>query len=61
MYSNDYKQLAIKLYHKFSSLRKVADLLDIHYSTISKWLSYIQKPRKSSYEKMYCNIYRRVS
>ncbi len=46
MYSNDYKQLAIKLYYKFSSLRKVANLLDIHYSTISKWLSYIQKPRK---------------
>ncbi len=26
MYSNNYKQLAITLYHKFSSLRKVADL-----------------------------------
>ena len=46
MYSEDFKNLAINLYNKFSSLRKVAQLLNIHYSTISVWINKIIKPRK---------------
>ena len=37
MYSNNLKQITLKLYTSFNSLRKVATLLNINYSTISKW------------------------
>jgi transposase/transcriptional regulator with XRE-family HTH domain len=52
MYSEDFKLLAKRLYSKLLSLRKVANLLNIHYSTISKWLSYIKSPRKIIIKKL---------
>lgn len=52
MYSNDFKILALRLYDKFLSLRKVADLLNIHYSTISKWLIHIKSSRKPIKKKL---------
>jgi transposase/predicted transcriptional regulator len=52
MYSEDFKLLAKRLYSKLLSLRKVADLLNIHYSTVSKWLSCKKLPRKHIVKKL---------
>jgi transcriptional regulator with XRE-family HTH domain len=52
MYSEDFKLLAKRLYSKLLSLRKVASILNIHYSTISKWLLYIKSPRKIIIKKL---------
>jgi transposase len=37
MYSDFVVQMAIRLYNKHMSLRKVAEIIGIHYSTISRW------------------------
>ena len=39
MYSRDFKNLAIRLYNKLHSLRKVANILNINYSTVSRWVN----------------------
>lgn len=55
MYSKDLKKVALNLYEQFKSLRKVANLLNINYSTISKWKNEIIKPRKSIDKILYNN------
>ena len=46
MYSNDIKILALKLYNKLCSLRKVASILEISPSTISRWKNFKKQDRK---------------
>jgi len=52
MYSEDIRNLAIKLYHKILNLRKVASLIDVNYSTISRWNNYVPIPRKKIVKKL---------
>ena len=46
MYSSDFKSLAIKLYHKIKSLRKVSIMIETSHSSISRWINYNYKTRK---------------
>lgn len=39
MYSQDFKNIAIKIYKKLKNYRKVADLLNISTSTIHNWIN----------------------
>jgi transposase len=56
MYSNDTRIIALTLYDKLLSLRKVSELLGIHYSTISRWVisrtTYKSEERKSIHNKL---------
>jgi transposase len=45
MHSEQIKNVAIKLYKKFNSYRKVANLLDISKSVIHYWINYKYIPR----------------
>lgn len=53
MYSYDLKQVAFRLYMIHNSLRKVSNILNVHYSTISKWFNKIERPRKVSDKILY--------
>ena len=54
MYSTDFKNACIRLYHQLNSLRKVAQLIGSSPSSISRWFKQqslplkIKKIRKSS-------------
>jgi len=52
MYSSDFKSLAIKLYHKIKSLRKVSIMIETSHSSISRWINYNYKTRKIAYKKL---------
>jgi transposase len=43
MYSLDVRRQAIKLYSKLQSLRKTSTMLDIHFSSISRWLNNLER------------------
>ena len=43
MYPINWRTLAIRVYQKLGSLRKAAIVLNVHYSTLSRWVS---KPKK---------------
>ena len=43
MYSLDVRKQAIKLYLKLQSLRKTSLLLDIHFSSISRWFQHLER------------------
>ena len=43
MYSLDVRKQAIKLYSKLKSLRKTSTMLDIHFSSISRWLHNLER------------------
>lgn len=48
MYSKDLKSVAIRLYYKFNSFRKVANLINISKSTIHRWLNNITYKKNKS-------------
>jgi len=52
MYSEDIKILAIKLYTRFLSLRKVADLINTSHSTVSRWKNFKKIDRKKITKKL---------
>lgn len=52
MYSEDIKKLALRLYDKLSSLRKVASILETSYSTISRWKNSKEHIRKQMKTKL---------
>lgn len=52
MYSDDIKNLALRLYTRFLSLRKVADLIDTSHSTISRWKNFKKTDRKCIVKKL---------
>ena len=43
MYPLDIRKLALKIYSKVQSLRKTSKLLDIHFSSISRWLHQLER------------------
>jgi transposase len=46
MYSTDLKRIALNLYYKINSLRKVAQIIETSHSTISRWKNYTARGRK---------------
>ena len=54
MYSLDVRKQALNIYSKVQSLRKTSLLLDIHFSSISRWVAQLERkpysPRKYSKE-----------
>jgi transposase len=54
MYALDIRKQALNVYSKIQSLRKTAFLLDIHFSSISRWLKQLERkpysPRKYTKE-----------
>lgn len=52
MYSSDFINLALKLYDKLKSLRKVSFITETSHSTISRWYNYKFKPRKETIKKL---------
>ena len=46
MYSSDLKKVALNLYFRIFSLRKVASLLNTSFSTISRWKNFKKIDRK---------------
>ena len=46
MYSQDVRTIAMRLYHKVKSLRKVASIIETSHSTISRWNSSVFQVRK---------------
>jgi DNA invertase Pin-like site-specific DNA recombinase len=48
MYPLDRRKVAFRLYAFLNSLRKTALLLNIHYSTVSRWL---KSPGKKQYSR----------
>lgn len=54
MYSIDLRNVALRLYKIWKNLRKVGNLLNIHFSTISRWFnSTFPKVRKERLPKLY--------
>jgi transposase len=43
MYPLDIRKQALKIYSKVQSLRKASKLLDIHFSSISRWLKQLER------------------
>ena len=56
MYPIDIRKQALKIYSKIQSLRKTAILIDIHFSSISRWLHTLERkpysPRKFTKESL---------
>lgn len=50
MYSNDIKNLAIKLYYKYNNYRKVQQIINIGKSTINRWVNQVYYQTKSFYK-----------
>lgn len=46
MYSIDYRKIAIRMYSILQSLRKTAHLLDVHHTTVYRWVNQVQKVPK---------------
>ena len=51
MYSSDFKSLAIKLYHKIKSLRKVSIMIETSHSSISRWINYSIHHKSNKWQK----------
>lgn len=45
MYSLDIRKLACRLYEKFQSLRKTANILEISHTSISRWLHKLERKK----------------
>lgn len=53
MYSQDVRDIALKLYNKINSLRKVSRIIDTSHSTISRWINcFIRNTRKNRGQKL---------
>ena len=64
MYSLDVRKKALSLYSKVQSLRKTALLLDIHFSSISRWVVHLERkpysPRKATKESIIVDSIRTI-
>jgi transposase len=52
MYSSDLRKVALNLYSRIYSLRKVASLLNTSFSTISRWKNFKKINRKLKPKKL---------
>ena len=52
MYSTDFRNLSLKLYQSLKSLRKVSRIVNTSHSTIYRWLTFYNKPRKEICKKL---------
>jgi transposase/uncharacterized protein YxjI len=52
MYSNDVRNIAVRLYNSINSFRKVAIIIGSSHSSIHRWLNVLYKPRKIQNKKL---------